>query len=688
MTLDSTGESMQAMFIFETRQLVEDLEQRILDSEKVGGFGGSVHDIFRIMHTIKGNSAMMMIDNIASLAHHLEDLFYYLRENNTPEIDYVSLSDILLKAIDFIKNELISIENNEGVKGDTSELSGLIYAYLDYLKSMPGGSREVNNNPQLEAISKSECSWSTKTASEPQPFKRFQVLVLFAEDCGMENVRAFLLLHKLEEMAEQIEYFPTNIVENEASSQLIRTNGFRMVFASSFSQEEIAAHLQAAAFISRLEIEEIVPPSALPVSGQASMEQDQTVTELAAWQPLNPDKDDHHKPIRPAALINVNVGKLDTLMDLVGELVIAEAMVTQNPELLGLQLDGFFKASRQLSKITHDLQDIVMSIRMVPMAMTFQKMQRVVRDMSHSLNKQVELDLIGEETEVDKNIIEQIADPLIHLIRNAVDHGIETAQERKHLGKNEQGKISLEARNSGGDVWIIIRDDGRGLDKDKILTKAHEHGLLDKNQIEPSEREIYSYILLPGFSTKIEVDEFSGRGVGMDVVNKNIEKIGGTVLIDSSPGKGTVISLKIPLTLAIIDGMVVKVGNASFTVAMTSIRESFSIHDEDLICDPAGNEMLLIRGEAYTVFRLHERFRLHSDITRLQDGIIIMVEYEGRCVCLLADRLLGEQQVVIKPLPEFVQRIRGKVRGISGCTLLGDGTISLILDVAGLINNC
>jgi two-component system chemotaxis sensor kinase CheA len=382
-------------------------------------------------------------------------------------------------------------------------------------------------------------------------------------------------------------------------------------------------------------------------------------------------------------MISVSVDKLDGLMNLVGELVIAEAMVTQSPDVLALESDHFHKAARQLHKITGDLQDMVMSIRMVPLSTTFVKMHRIVRDMSKKLDKQVVLDLIGEETEVDKNIIERISDPLMHLIRNAIDHGIEDEAERLAKGKDKVGHISLEAKNAGSDVLIILKDDGRGLNKNKILEKARQNGLLNKDELDMSDRDIYSLILKPGFSTKEQVTEFSGRGVGMDVVAKNLEAVGGAVLIESQEDHGTTMTLKIPLTLAIIEGMNIRVGASRFTLPITSIVESFRPSSKDCHTDPDGNEMVMVRGCSYPILRMHKHFSLKNTETVLADGILIMVEDEHKEICLFADELLGQQQVVVKALPNYIKSMK-KILGLAGCTLLGDGSISLILDVGGL----
>jgi two-component system chemotaxis sensor kinase CheA len=324
-----------------------------------------------------------------------------------------------------------------------------------------------------------------------------------------------------------------------------------------------------------------------------------------------------------------------------------------------------------------------MSIRMVPLSLTFHKMHRIVRDMRKKLGKEVELEIIGEATEVDKNVIENISDPIMHLLRNAIDHGIELPEERMALGKAAQGKVTLEALSAGSEVLVIIRDDGRGLDKDKILKRAKEKNLVLRADNDLSDKEIYSYILYPGFSTKDSVTEFSGRGVGMDVVTKNINAIGGTVIIDSTLGKGTTITLKIPLTLAIVDGMTIGVGQARYTIPITTIKESFRPQAKDIICDPDGNEMLMVRGKCYPIVRLHELYKVKNATINMAEGIIIIVETEQRTLCLFADELIGEHQVVVKALPIYIKRIR-PIPGIAGCTLLGDGGISLILDAAGI----
>ena len=382
--------------------------------------------------------------------------------------------------------------------------------------------------------------------------------------------------------------------------------------------------------------------------------------------------------------IRVDIEKLDVLLDLIGELVISEAMVSQNPDLKGLNisLDRFEKSVLQLNKITRDLQDIATSIRMIPLSGTFRKMIRLVRDLGQKAGKKVELDLIGEETEVDKTVIEQINDPLVHIIRNSMDHGLESVEERLESNKSEVGNVTLEARYVGGEVWIIISDDGKGLNRDKLISKAIERGIIDADGSELRDEEVWQLIFHPGFSTADKITDVSGRGVGMDVVKRNIEKIRGKVGVKSKAGKGTTVILSIPLTLAIIDGMVVKVGGRFYVIPIVAIKESFKIKSKQISIMMDGQEIVNVRDMLIPVVRIHDLLHIDCVNRELGDGIIIIVENEGESVCLFVDEVVGQQQVVIKGLPHYV----GDLPCVSGCTILGDGTISLILDVKGIIS--
>ncbi|MDR3592535.1 MAG: chemotaxis protein CheA [Negativicutes bacterium] len=675
---------MLDMYIFETTQMSEQLEQAVILSEKSGGFNSAaINDIFRIMHTIKGSSAMMLFDNIAALAHAVEDVFFYLREAKPTSSDCSKLSDLILASLDFIRTELEQIKGGGGAQGDSSCLIQDLKDYLQVLKQDNPSTVAVKDRQDTAAKQQYYISQDKSATSGKKNF--FQATIFFEDGCEMENVRAYTVIHSLKDIADDIFHVPENIMEDDSTAEIIRQEGFQIFFASDRGFDEINKFFDNTIFLKELKLAEIDNQALQerPARKRQIVLEDQPAQGPDDKEQLLPDKEKEVHSSGHQSIISVNVDKLDRLMDLVGELVISEAMVTQNPDLRGLTLDNFSKSARQLEKITGELQDMVMSIRMVPLKTTFHKMHRIVRDMCKKLGKEVQLELIGEDTEVDKNIIEHISDPLMHLIRNSLDHGIEPGDERLAVGKTAIGKITLEARNAGSDVVIMIKDDGRGLNRDKILARARDNGLLNKPENELTDKEIYAFIFTPGFSTKDKVTEFSGRGVGMDVVTKNIYSVGGMVLIDSAAGLGSTISLKIPLTLAIIDGMTVGVGGARYTIPITAVKESFRPRQQDLIQDPDGNEMIMVRGRCYPILRIHRAFKVATSVTELIDGIIIMVENENDTLCLFADELIGQQQVVVKALPAYIKGLR-KVAGLAGCTLLGDGSISLILDIGGM----
>jgi len=668
-----TREPMLEVYLFEATQLMEQLEEISIECEKNKKIDTeAINEIFRIMHTIKSSSAMMMFNNISILAHSLEDLFYFIRENKAVKINFENLFDLVLSGIDFIKGEVSKIESDCQADGSSETLVAKSLSLLEEMKQVNGVIK------QKEEI---KCEISLYENLNNEIEQKYFARIFYEDGCQMENIRAFTVIHNLKDIVSEIYHIPEDIIESDYSVEAIRKNGFLVGFSTCVKKQEIEKQLNEIIFLRDLEFIEVkeYPPELKILKGDGL---------IPIEVPINlvePNKEEvihTAKNGKQQSIISVNISKLDMLLDLVGEIVISEAMVTKNPDLVGLQLDNFKKSSRQLRKLTNELQDIVMSIRMVPVSMTFHKMNRIVRDMSKKLNKEVELDIIGEDTEVDKNIIDHISDPLMHLVRNSLDHGIEGKEERKISGKHEIGKITLEAKNAGSDVFIIVSDDGKGLDKRKIYEKAKLQGLVTKTQEELTDKEIFSNILLPGFSTNENVTEYSGRGVGMDVVQRNIDSIGGTISIESIKGKGSRISIKIPLTLAIIDGLEVAVGKSKYTIPITAIRESFKPKEDEVIEDSEGNEMIMIRGEAYMIYRLHRLFNTSTKITSTNEGIMVLVEDNTKAACLFVDSLIGEQQVVVKALPSYIK----KAKGIAGCTILGDGNISLILDVSGILD--
>ena len=689
------NDHMLDMFIFETDQLLEQLEACILDAEKDGAYSrDAINEIFRIMHTLKGSSAMMRYDEISSLAHSIEDLFYFLREENPGDIEYSELSDLVLAGVDFIKSQIEKIKSGSAADDDASKLIADNREFLAKMKGSDPAEQGADTAKKGPDPRKEEPDTEEQNDTSDRKYANtFLAVIRFQEGCEMENIRAFGVIHNLEDVAGEIRHVPEDIMAPEAA-EIIKRDGFTIRFRTDCSYVDIHQLLMQTIFLKELELEQIDEAGALAEAGALRAAAGQSVSGHMENGTAGPGENRNANPgmqsvkrdhISHQNIISVPVEKLDRLMDLMGEFVIAESMVLQNSDLKGLVLDNFQKASRRLHKITGELQDVVMSIRMVPLSGTFHKMNRLVRDMSKKLGKDVQLRIIGDETEVDKNLIEHISDPIMHLVRNALDHGIESPEERIKAGKPKTGTVTLEAKNSGNDVLITIKDDGKGLDKVSILNKAKENGLLNRPAEELTDKEIFNFIFTPGFSTKNAVTEFSGRGVGMDVVVKNIEAIGGSVSADSTPGEGAAFTLKIPLTLAIIDGMIVRVGSSYYTIPTISIRESFRPAKDSVFTDPDNNEMIMVRGECYPVLRLHKLFGKSTGISNLSEGIIVITEQDGKTICIFADELAGQQQVVVKALPECVRNMLKK-KWFAGCTLLGDGSISLILDVTGLMS--
>jgi two-component system chemotaxis sensor kinase CheA len=421
-------------------------------------------------------------------------------------------------------------------------------------------------------------------------------------------------------------------------------------------------------------------------SGTQPAEEKQAAVEVTATaapvEKRSQARRESDKPPANAETTSIRVGieKVDQLINLVGELVITQAMIEQRVNALDpVQNEPLINSVGQLTRNTRDLQESVMSIRMMPMDFVFSRFPRMVRDLAGKLNKKVEFVTIGATTELDKGLIERIVDPLTHLVRNSVDHGIETPEKRKAAGKSEIGTLTLSAAHKGGSIVIEVTDDGAGLNREKILAKAQSNGLAVSENM--SDGEVYSLIFAPGFSTAEVVTDVSGRGVGMDVVKRNITAMGGVVEIRSALGFGTTISIALPLTLAILDGMSVSLGHSLYVVPLNLIVETLQPKAEDIKTVTGEGYMVHVRGEYLPIIALHRLFNHHTDITDPTQGVLVLIEADGKKSALFVDRLVGQQQVVIKSLETNFK----KIPGVSGATIMGDGSVALILDVPAII---
>ncbi|GIW75230.1 MAG: chemotaxis protein CheA [Phycisphaerae bacterium] len=404
----------------------------------------------------------------------------------------------------------------------------------------------------------------------------------------------------------------------------------------------------------------------------------------AAGSPIPGSNGEITPPKSPSTTENsvkVATDRLDSLINMVGELVIANSMVAQDVADSLNTNQRLSQHINHLGKIVRDLQDLSMSLRMIPVNAVFRKMSRLVRDVARKAGKEVELIITGADTELDRNVVEALADPLVHMVRNSIDHGIEPPDQRVSLGKPRVGRLELKAYHKGGNINIEICDDGRGLSKEKILRKAIQNGMVGENQT-LSDQEIYKLIFEPGLSTAEKVTDISGRGVGMDVVRKNIEALRGRIDIVTEPGKGSTFIIRLPLTLAVIDGLVVKVGKNKYIVPIISIEQSIRPTTQQLCTVQGRGELLNIRNSLIPLVRLNRLFEVESRTDDLTQALVVVVQDADRRICLMVDELLGQEQVVIKSLGEDM----GKVQGISGCAVLGDGNVSLILDIPGIVS--
>ncbi len=730
---DAEEQDLLLSFVEEGNELLDESEllltERVANSIESGETDiEALNTSFRLFHSLGGGAGFLHLHTVRSVtdaAVALLDLFR--KGTGAPQSEHI---DILTSTCNFLRRLLNNIKSDFTENGFEHEAEDIIHNLREKIGNITGeelvrvkvvAGNEVDSEPETkpeppiaETVGGNDIDDQFKLTITPEMTRQF---VLESNDLLSATEQIFLQLEKKPHNQEQIgdafralHSFKGNCgflsyVDLEKLSHLAETVLDSMRYGEIEGNGELFSLLlevldslkQGVALVS--EGQEPTLPAATRLGnllqdsvkkledsgtdgGQSNTEPSVEQGMTAAQRTSEPPKSAAPQENTSWQSIRVDVEKLEALLDLVGELVIAEAMVAQNPDLKNLDtpMENFERSSRHLNKITRDLQDIATAIRMVPLSGVFRRTIRLVRDLTQKTGKKVELEIIGEQTEVDKTIIEQITDPLVHIIRNSIDHGIGKPKDRKKLGKPEAGHLTLEAKHVGGEVWISIKDDGRGLDREKILAKAVERGLIDSNGDDLSDNEVWHLVFQPGFSTADRLTDVSGRGVGMDVVKRNIENIRGKVDIISAPGECTEVILKIPLTLAIIDGMTIRVGDSRYIVPLVSIKETLRANADDITHTMDGQEIINIRGHLYAIVRLHECFGVEPTSKSLSDGIIMMVEDADRLFCIFVDELIGQQQVVIKGLSGYI----GKIAAVSGCTILSDGAVCLIIDIASL----
>lgn len=674
---ESGMENMVDMFVFESGDLLEKLDEILMRTEQEDSIGSDdINEIFRTMHTIKGSAAMMGLQNMSALAHAVEDLFYIIREDPNVSYDKPALYELLFAASDSLKNEIDNIQDEDVPLSDFSELEGRIHSFASVMK---GGDAAKTGGPSQNGGEAYENLFPEDENENVLTYK-----VIYADTCAMPDMRAMVLLRALGKVCEIVKTFPADLDADGAGDDISQKGLYVKLIAD---EPDKALELLKTG-INVASAEQVKKPEkSAPAPVKPAVEADEQVKK-AKEQSAKPAAPKKQGEKHEQSMISVKLDKLDRLLDLVAEIVITEGSVISSPDLknVGENLDRFNKSSRELKKLTDELQDVVMSIRMVPVSTAFQKMNRVIRDMNQKLKKNVTLVFEGQETEVDKSIVDILNDPLMHIVRNAVDHGIEDPQIRAEQGKTEPPTVTLSAGYDSNEVVISCRDNGAGMDTAKLMAKAKKNGMLTKPESEYTEKEIYNFVVAAGFSTNEKITEYSGRGVGMDVVKKNLEKVGGKLSVDSKLGEGSVFTIKIPLSLSIVDVLSVDIGGENLSVPMAAIKEAFSCKEENYICDADGNEFIMLRDKCMPLIRLAKHFEIDGGETDVTKGIMIHCRQDGKQAVLMADRITTDQQVVVKPFSPVLDPYRLKESGMAGCSVLGDGSITIILDMKEILD--
>ena len=670
------------VFFEESFEGLDIMESGLLNMDPGAVDPEEINSIFRAAHSIKGGGGTFGFNHISSFTHVMETLLDEMRDGRRQVT--AEASNALLRSVDVLREMLTATS-----EGDDHDIE-----------------RADLQQKELEEILRGETAVATEdeAAATDQDNTAVQALgwhIVFRPlshmlRTGNDPLR---IIRELEELGEldvecDISALPP-LDEFEPEDSYLSWNLHLHGDIPRESVDDIFAWVDDDCELAVMPIVDAATVAA--VEAAQNEEEEEPTAEAEKPQSLpKPDEKrtggDRRKTDRrkaaPAATssIRVDINKIDTLINMVGELVITQSMLS----MLGEENEGKSTADKeermrdglsQLERHTRELQESVMQIRMLPISFTFSRFPRLVHDLSTKMGKKIELKMTGENTEVDKTVIEKIGDPLVHLVRNSLDHGLEMPDERLAAGKSETGTVQLNAFHKGGNIVIEIRDDGRGLNRDKILSKAIENGIVPEDH-DLSDKQIYELIFQAGFSTADVVSDVSGRGVGMDVVRRNINELGGGIEIESTPGKGSAIIIRLPLTLAILDGQTIVVGSETYIVPLVSIVESIQVTQEQINRVAGRSETFKLRNEYLPVVRLHEVFDVaNPKAKKLDEGLLVVVEGEGRNCGLFVDGLMGQQQVVIKSL----EANYGKVDGISGATILGDGSVALILDIQGLM---
>ena len=670
MTLDLA--QFHEAFFQESFEALDSMEAALL-ALSAGGTADpeTVNTVFRVAHSIKGGAATFGFARITTVAHTAETLLDQLRSHRrqvTPRI-----VDLLLGVVDVMRDMLVSTQ--QGTRTVPAQLPALL-ADLETIIADTTGNGAVGG--AAEANAEERRPYQPASASAPTgglagwkiTFRPGPQMLVHGND-PLRLVQELATLGPVTARVDAAALPPLAELDPERC-----VLGFHVTLDAPATPEQVRQVFDWAEGDCELELEPVHRPApvAVPTVVVPAVEPAPAEAAPGAEHVARPASSEQSS-------IRVSIEKIDELMNTVGELVITQSMLSQSAtQLEGHTADALRGGLAQLERQMRALQESVMRVRMLPISFVFNRFPRMVRDLSQKLGKHIELRLVGEQTELDKTVLEKIGDPLVHLVRNSVDHGLESPEARAAAGKCPTGTITLNAYHKGGNVTVEVSDDGGGLDREKILRKARERGLVGADE-ELTDERVYNLIFAPGFSTADVVSDVSGRGVGMDVVRRNVAELGGHIQVLSEPGRGTTVRIRLPLTLAILDGQLVRVGAETYVVPLVSIVETIQVKADRVNSIAGQSELFRLRDDYLPILRLYELFGIEPRTTNLLEGLLMIVEADGRRVGIFVDDLLAQQQVVIKILETNFRQ----VPGLAGATMLGDGRVALIIDVPGLI---
>lgn len=675
------------MFLEESREHLQTLSDCLLELEHNPEDLAVLNEIFRSAHTIKGMSATMGFTEIAELTHEMENVLDLLRKNQLKADE--SIVDTIFKCVDALEQMVESVASESEVEVDTSSLVKKLVSIAK------GETISEEKPPQVDAGSKdkeevfiaggavelNDTERKVLTNAQQSGLQALKIKVLLSESCLLKSARAYMVMNSLDEMGEVIKSTP----QAEDLEQEKFDHSFEVVFITGNDQSKVRETLLSISEIEQVDIAVVssqqeptrvanVAPAAIkPSFSNAVVPSEKEKAKTVGGNNME-------KKLKSGQSIRVDIEKLDSLLNLVGELVINKTRLEQ----IGIthRLTELVETIEQMDRVTTDLQSVVMKVRMVPVGQVFNRFPRMVRDLAKELNKEINLTIEGEETELDRTVIDEIGDPLVHLIRNSLDHGIEHPEERVAKGKRPVGEVALIARHEGNNVVIMVTDDGKGINSDIIKRKAVEKGQITQEDADRmSDNDAVRLVFMAGFSTTEVVTDVSGRGVGMDVVKNKIESLGGLVDVETKLDEGSIFKIRLPLTLAIIQALLVKVQEESYAIPLGSIDSTINITPED-IKTVQNKEVILLRGQIIPIIRLAEVLHVPVGQEETSEDLFVVVVHMGdQKAGIIVDNLIGQQEIVIKTLGKLLAGIKV----IAGATILGDGQVALILDVGTLM---